>query len=364
MNPHEQCCPNKTCEARGKIGEGNIWCHSKQDHRYKCKVCGKTFTATTGTPLYRLKTSPELFVVVVTLLAFGCPVKAVVMAMGLDARTVRAWGSKAGEHCEDIHEHLVGNAQLDLGHVQADEIKVKTRGGSIWMAMAMMVSTRLWLGGVVSPKREKHLIRALADKVRQVALCRDVLLAVDGLSSYIDAFRKAFRSPLPTGKVGRPRLITWQGIHIVQVVKQRRHGVLTIQRRIVQGTQDGVARLLTRSRGGVIINTAYIERLNATFRQRLACLTRRTRHLAHRQTTLHHSMMVLGTVYNFCTSHHSLRLPLWITPHQRRWVNRTPAMAAGLTDHCWSVNELMTFKVPPPPFVPPKRRGRPPKVAS
>jgi len=363
MNPHEQFCPNETCEARGKIGEGNIWCHSKQDQRYKCKVCGKTFTATTGTPLYRLKTSPELFVVVVTLLAFGCPVKAVVMAMGLDARTVRAWGSKAGGHCEDIHEHLVGGAQLDLGHVQADEIKVKTRGGSIWMAMAMMVSTRLWLGGVVSPKRDKHLICALADKVRQVALCRDVLLAVDGLSSYVDAFRKAFRSPLPTGKVGRPRLIAWQGIHIVQVVKKRRDGVLTIQRRIVQGTPDGVARLLTRSRGGVTINTAYIERLNATFRQRLACLTRRTRHLAQRQTTLHHSMMVLGTVYNFCTPHHSLRLSLWITPHQRRWVNRTPAMAAGLTDHCWSVNELMTFKVPPPPFVPPKRRGRPPEVA-
>jgi len=74
----------------------------------------------------------------------------------------------------------------------------------------------------------------------------------------VDAFRKAFRSPLPTGKIGRPRLIAWQGIHIVQVVKQRRDGVLTIQRRIVQGTQDGVGRLLTRSRGGGVINTAYI----------------------------------------------------------------------------------------------------------
>ena len=123
------------------------------------------------------------------------------MAFGLDARTVRAWWAKAGGHCEDVHEHLVGRAQLDLGHVQADEIQIKTRGGSIWMAMAMMVSTRLWLGGVVSSQRDKHLIRALADKVRQVALCRDVLLAVDGLSSYVDAFRKAFRSPL-LGKSG------------------------------------------------------------------------------------------------------------------------------------------------------------------
>jgi len=365
MNPQGQFCPNAACEARGKIGAGNIWCHSRKDHRYKCKVCGKTFTATAGTPLYRLKTSHELFVIVVTLLTFGCPVQAVVMALGLDARTVRAWWTKAGGHCEGVHEHLVGQAQLDLGHVQADEIKVKTRGGTtIWMAMAMMVSTRLWLGGVVSPKRDKPLIRALADKIRQVALCREVLLAVDGLSSYVDAFRKAFRSPLPTGKVGRPRLIAWQGIHIVQVVKQQRDAGLTIQRRIVQGTQAAVERLLAHSHGGTVINTAYIERLNATFRQRLACLTRRTRHLAHRQTTLHHSMMVLGTIYNFCTPHHSLRLPLWITPHRRRWVTRTPAMAAGLTDHCWSVTELMTFKIPPPPFVLPKRRGRPRKVAS
>lgn len=364
MNPQDQFCRNADCSASGKVGEGNIWCHSRKDQRYKCKVCGKTFTVTAGTPLYGLKASQDVFMVVITLLAFGCPVQAIVMALGLDARTVRAWWVKAGGHCEQVHEHLVGQAKLELGHVQADEIKVKTRGGTIWMAMGMMVSTRLWLGGVVSPKRDKHLIRALADKIRQVALCRDVLLAVDGLPSYVDAFRKAFRSPLPTGKVGRPRLISWDGIHIVQVVKKRHQGALTIQRRIVQGTRDGVAHLLKCSRGGTMINTAYIERLNATFRQRLACLTRRTRHLAHCQSTLHHSMMILGTVYNFCTPHHSLRLPLWITSQRKRWVQRTPAMAAGLTDHCWTITELMMFRIPPPPYVPPKRRGRPPKSVS
>jgi transposase-like protein len=362
MNPQEEFCPNMDCPDRGKMGNGNIVCHSQQEKRCKCKTCGRTFSVTKGTALYRIKQDAELFVMVVTLLAFGCPVQAIVMAMGLDERTVRSWWLKSGEQSERVHDSVIGKSQLDLQHVQADEIKVKIRGGTIWMAMAMLVSTRLWLGGVVSDKRDKHLIRALAGKIRKVALCRDLLLAVDGLSSYVDALRKAFRSPLPTGKRGRHRLIPWQSIHIVQVVKQRHTGVLNIQRRLVQGTEVALQRLLAVSMGGTVINTAYIERLNATFRQRLACLTRRTRHLAQQQTTLHHSMMVLGTVYNFCTPHHSLRLPIWITSRQRRWVHRTPAMATGLTDHIWTVEELMTFKVPPPAYVPPKRRGRPPKA--
>jgi len=61
-----------------------------------------------------------------------------------------------------------------------------------------------------------------------------------------------------------------------------------------------------------------------------------------------------------------LRLPLYISEgrrERRHWVRRTPAMAAGLIDHCWTVLELLNFKVPPPPYTLPKRRGRPPKVA-
>jgi hypothetical protein len=83
---------------------------------------------------------------------------------------------------------------LDLGQVQADEIKVKKQRGSAWMAMAMMVSTRLWLGGVVGLNRDKSLIRELAGQVRQWALCRPILLAVDGFSAYLKAFQEAFRS--------------------------------------------------------------------------------------------------------------------------------------------------------------------------
>jgi hypothetical protein len=363
MNPQQEFCPNLACGDRGKVGAGNITIHSRKDRRYRCKTCRETFSETKGTALYRVKKDRWLFVVVVTLLSFGCPVIAIVKAFGLDDETVRAWQRKAGEQCQGMHEHFMAETSLDLGQVQADEIRVKTQGGVVWMALALMVGTRLWLGGVVSTTRDKLLVRALAGQVRQWALCRPILVAVDGFAAYLKAFRAAFRTPYRGDKGGRPRLYVWEEVAIVQVIKRRVQDTLTIERRLVQGGAALVQRLLTLTQAGGVINTAFIERLNATFRQRLACLVRRGRALARQVETLHAGMYLIGCVYNFCTPHHSLRLKLWITERRIHWVRRTPAMAAGLTDHCWSVEELLMFKLPLSPFVPPKRRGRPPKRA-
>ena len=361
MNPREQFCPNADCPDRGKVDQGNIVSHSQQEQRCKCKTCGKTFAITHGTPFFGLKKDHSLFVLVTTLLANGCPVQAIVIAFCMDERTVSAWLQRAGIHCEQVHEATIGQAQLDLQQVQADEIKVKAAGGSFWMAFAIMVATRLWLGGDVSQHRDKKLIGRVMDRVRGVALCRPLLIAVDGLSSYVDATRKAFRTPLRLGKMGRPRLIAWADIHIVQVVKQRGAGTLSIARRIVQGCPDQIQRLIDTSQGSGGINTAFIERLNGTFRNRLGCLTRRCRRAARQAQTLTAGMWLVGTVYNFCTVHRSLRLPLWLSERRCHWVPRTPVMAAGLSDHCWSVAELLWYKIPPPPYDPPKRRGQSPK---
>ncbi|MDQ2938593.1 MAG: hypothetical protein M3R67_14000, partial [Acidobacteriota bacterium] len=105
---------------------------------------------------------------------------------------------------------------------------------------------------------------------------------------------------------------------------------------------------------------ASIERLNATFRERLAPLARRSRALARHTLTLQHGMYLIGTVYNFCTPHASLRLAA--PGAGLRGMQRTPAMAAGITDHCWSVRELLSYHVPPPRWTPPKQRGRPSHV--
>ena len=362
MNPQAVFCPNYKCPARGQVGKGNISVHSQQEKRYECDVCETTFAATKGTIFYRLKTEGQVVMQVITLLAYGCPVAAIVAGYGFDERTVKEWWQRAGDHCQQVHKHTVGQSQLDLQQVQADEIKAKIQGGTIWLAMAIMVSTRLWLAGVISPRRDKALIRALVVQVRQVALCRPLLLAVDGLPSYVRAFQQAFRSKVPrAGQLGRCQLRPWDQIAIVQVVKQRTPRQLAIQRRVVQGCTEMIEHLIGLSQGQGVINTAFIERLNATFRQRLACLTRRSRALARQPETLLAGMYVLGCVYNFCTYHQSLRLPLFLPNGRCRWLKRTPTIAAGLTDHRWTIPELFLFKVPPPPWSPPKRRGRPSK---
>jgi len=214
---------------------------------------------------------------------------------------------------------------------------------------------------VISPKRDLDLIQALADKVRKMALCRPLLLAVDGLASYVSAFRNTFRSKFPRleGETGRCKLVAWRDIAIVQVVKQRIEGVLNVERRIVQGAEGMVERLIQTTQGVGVINTAFIERLNATFRQRIHSLTRRTRTLAQRSTTLAAGMYLVGCFYNFCDFHHSLRLKLSVGSFGYRWVQRTPAIVARLTDHQWTPTELFHFKVPPPRWEPPKQRGRP-----
>jgi len=362
MNLTEIFCPNIDCPARGRCQAGNISVHSQAEQRCYCNICRKSFSVKKGTIFYRLKTDPVQVMMVLTLLAYGCPLQAIVAAFGFDERTVKKWWQRAGEHCRQLHQHLVEDSQLDLGQVQADEIKVKVQGGIIWLAMAMMVSSRLWLGGVISPRRDKALIRSLADKVRAMALCRPVLVAVDGLPSYVKTFQRAFRSKLPRyGQVGRAKWRVWSELAMVQVVKVRHAGQLTISRRIVQGCADQIAHLIQVTQGQGGINTAYIERLNATFRQRLNILARRTRTLARQPQTLQSGMYVVGCIYNFCSYHQSLRLPYYLSVNTQRWLQRTPAIAAGLTDHRWSVDELFRFRVPPPFWTPPKRRGRPSK---
>ena len=174
MDPTTTFCPIMACPARGQTGQGNIGIHSRKDRRFICTQCRKTFAATHGTVFSRLRTSADLVALIVTLLAHGCPVQAIVAAFGFDERTVAAWEARAGRQGQAVHGHLVEQPR-DLGHVQADEIRVKKQGGIVWMALAMMVKTRLWLAGEVSEHRDMPLIRRLIERVRLCALPRPLL---------------------------------------------------------------------------------------------------------------------------------------------------------------------------------------------
>ena len=298
---------------------------------------------------------------VLTLLSHGCPTQAIVAAFGLDERTVSGWLVRAGQHCQRVHEHLVEHGEVDVQHVQADELWVKQVGGTVWMALALAVPSRLWLGGVISRHRDLDLITRLVQRILACAVTRAILVCVDGLASYVTAFPKVFRRPIRTGRRGRPRLVLPAGFQLAQVVKHaaKRH-VVGVTRRVVHGTLAGIEAVLTATATGTVINTAYIERLNATCRAHLAPLARRGRAIARTEAALTAGMWLVGTAYNFCWPHDSLRQR---APDDalHTWHQRTPAMAAGLADHPRTIGELLRFQVPLPRRVPPKRRGRPPK---
>jgi len=361
VDPQTQFCPNPDCPTRGQRGRGNIRVHSQRERRYRCTTCGRTFAATTGTPFFRLKHAADLVTTVLTLLCHGCPLQAIVAAFGLDERTVAAWQARAGRHCQRVHEHLVQRGQVDLGHVQADELWVKLVGRKVWQAMALAVPSRLWLGGVISPHRNRALISGLVERVRGCASRLDLLVCVDGLSSYVTAFRRGFRVPVYTGRRGRPQLVLPDGFLLGQVVKQyAKRRVTGVVRRVVQGTRAAITAAIVATHGGTDINTAYIERLNATFRSCLAPLVRRGRAIARTEALLTAGMWLVGCAYNFCWDHERLR---YAAPAgaDHKWLERTPAMAAGLTAHPWTLAELVSYQVPLPAWVAPKRRGRPPK---
>ena len=104
-------------------------------------------------------------------------------------------------------------------------------------------------------------------------------------------------------------------------------------RRTLLATGKRIAWVLQRTPCSQVVSTAGIERLNATFRERCAPLARRTRHLARQVATIHTPMDRVGTVYTVCTVHRSIGV--------------TPAMAAGITDHQWSVGDLLAYRIPP-----------------
>ena len=339
MDPQQSFCPNLDCPARGHIGRGNIKIHDRKTRRYRCLICKRTFSERTGTPFLYAHTPTETITQVLTLIAFGCPIPAIEAAFGFQRRTVRAWLDKAGSHSKAIHEALVLKAQV-LHQVQCDEIFVRTQHGWQYLFMALCVSTRLWLGAVVSPRRDKQATFRLAQIVRSCAQMGPVLVVCDGFRHYGKAFCRAFRRPIHTGRPGRPPLLVWSSLVVVQYVKRRRLVHLA------QGTMEQFVRLWQQV-GTAVVSTSYIERLNATFRERLRVLTRSTRGLARSAFLLEQAVYFLGGVYNFCCVHGSLG---------QRAV-RTPAMAAGLVSERWTVARLLWYRVPPARWCPPRHRG-------
>ncbi len=133
----------------------------------------------------------------------------------------------------------------------------------------------------------------------------------------------------------------------------RRRRIVEVKRHVVIGTQAAVDQVLNV--WGWVINTAFVERLNLSLRQRVAPIRRRSATLCKGEEGLSHPLILFQVYHNFVLPHASLRLPLAepTATHgngsAKLWQARTPAMAVGLTDHRWPLREVLFFRVPPWP---------------
>ena len=146
MDPTTTCCPHLACPARGQTGQGTMGLHACKDKRCICTECPKPCSATQGTACERLRTSAETVRLVGTRLAHGCPLHALVVALGSDERTVAGWGARGGAQGQAVQEPLVEPPRA-VGQGQAEEVRVKKQGAMVWMALARMVRTRLGRAG-------------------------------------------------------------------------------------------------------------------------------------------------------------------------------------------------------------------------
>jgi len=186
------------------------------------------------------------------------------------------------------------------------------------------------------------------------------LFLTDGLKDYGTALLTHFgqwRQPERRQEKGprpQPRWMPLPALLYAQVVKSyRRRRLVSVTHRVVFGTRLAIAQILAPC--SWTIHTAFVERLNLDLRQRVAAIGRRVKTLCQGEEGLLDQLVLFQTYHNFVLSHASLRQPLPVAeaPHGRgaapRWQLCTPAMAAGLTDHVWSLKEVLLYRVPPGP---------------
>ena len=157
-----------------------------------------------------------------------------------------------------------------------------------------------------------------------------------------------------TGPAPKPRWLPLPQLLYAQVVKTvRRRRLVDVTHRVVFGTLEAIQQVLAAC--GWQINTAFIERVNLSVRQHVAAVGRRVSTLCKQEAGLYQQLALFQTYHNFCLPHASLRQPLPQpmptngTGSAKLWRPCTPTMAAGLTDHVWTLREVLLFRVPPWP---------------
>jgi len=379
VDTHNRYCPNKQCPYYGWVGRGNIRANGHPNggpwRQLQCTVCGKFFMETHGTIFYRHRVPAETILLVLKALAEGMGIRQAARVFGVDPNEVLDWLRQAAHHLEAVSRYLLHD--LQVSQVQMDELyalisrvgegsaegedmptHLRQRRSHQWVWAAIDPVSKLLLAVVVGD-RSLATAQILIHFVVQVLAPGVVPLFVsDQLMPYATALLTHFGRWVETPRRfrrGRPPKPRWQPLPellYAQVVKRRVKGrVVEVSYRVVYGAVEAIEAALAP--WGWEINTAFIERLHCTARQHIAALGRRVTSVAKTPEGLWQQAMLWWGYYNFCLPHTALRVPLPQPIPTRgkgspkKWQQRTPAMAAGLTDHVWSLEELLLFQVPP-----------------
>jgi IS1 family transposase len=266
----------------------------------------------------------------------------------------------------DLHFHQIQLDELYAvlsavrdGEMSEDEA-VEQLSQSRWVWTAIDPESKLMLSARVG-ERSQAMAQAVLHQIAQLLApgCVPLFLS-DGNPSYLPAIVRHFGHWVQpprrhtTGSTPKPRWMPLPELLYAQVVKQmRRRRIVAVKRHVVIGTQAAVDEVLRA--WGWVINTAFVERLNLSLRQRVAAIRRRSATSCKGEEGLSHPLVLFQVYHNFVLPHASLRqrLPLPEATNgsgsARLWRPCTPAMAAGLTDHVWSLREVLMFRVPPWP---------------
>jgi len=372
-------CPDPDCRYGGWVGLGNITANGHPSggpwRQLHCSRCGGYFQETHGTPLHGKRVSPDMLVWAIGALAEGLGIRAVARVFEVDPNTVLAWLVEVAEHAAAFSQYVLHDVRVT--QVQLDELfallsAVKTGEVSDAEAIQRLSRSPHWVWGALDPVTKLLLTIDVGDRtlamaqrvVHQVAQvlapsCVPLFLT-DGLKEYATALLTHFgywvQPPRrqATGPAPKPRWLPLPELLYAQVVKTvRRRRLVAVQHRVVFGTIEAVNQVLSPL--GWQINTAFVERINLSLRQHVAAIGRRVSTLCKGEEGLRQQLAVYHVYYNFCLPHSSLRqaLPLPLptngTGSAKHWRPCTPAMAAGLTDHVWTLREVLRFRVPPWP---------------
>jgi IS1 family transposase len=379
INSQNQFCPVLDCAYYGWLGRGNIRANGHPGgtpwRQFQCVSCLGYFHQLHGTPLYGKHVSLDKLVWAVGALAEGLGIRAVARVFEVDPNTVLAWLVEVADHAAAFSRYFLHDVRVT--QVQLDELFAllsAVKAGEVSDAEAIQRLSRSphWVWGAIDPVTKLLLTIDLGD--RTLAMAQRVvhqvvqvlasgcipLFLTDGFKEYATALlthygqwvqpaRRQAAGPAP-----KPRWMPLPGLLYAQVIKTvRRRRLVRVSHRVVFGTLEAVQQVLAAC--GWQINTAFIERLNLSLRQHVAAIGRRVTTLCKDEEGVRQPLAVYHVYYNFCLPHASLRQPLLQaepthgTGSAKRWQPRTPAMAAGLTEHVWTLREVLLFRVPPWP---------------